>query len=158
MLIMFEATRVAISTCGQRTSFDSRVALHDGMPDKYGGNTSTLVAQGDSDMPCVLIYDVPAASTLYLTVEGVREHEVGVFETSVLCQSLEAPPVEDSCDRQVRATESSPNNTTAYHDNTTSPQHDIHLLIMRNPSPAHHMRRFVYRVERRLPELGRARR
>ena len=51
-------------------------------------------------MPCVLIYDVPAASTLYLTVEGVRVDDVGVFEASVLCHSLEAAPLEESCDRQ----------------------------------------------------------
>ena len=99
MIVAFEATRVAISTCGSVTSFLTDIALFDGAPTV---SNWTELARASSASPdavgcTTLIHDIDAEGSYFLTVEGRGAGEEGAFELSVGCLDLPSAPVDDTC-------------------------------------------------------------
>ena len=104
-LVIFKPTRLAISTCGDATSFGTRLLLFSGNPTVELGLLP--VAEGESDLPCALFYNVDVPGSYWLAVEGSGDHEgaaskgqaawAGVFEASVLCQDRRLPTASEAC-------------------------------------------------------------
>lgn len=101
-------TRITITTCSSRTSFDTTLSVYDGPPGaggykEYSSRTSPLTGEG---MACPSVsFDVTntLGRSVYVLVEGDAgmypdaPFDSGVFELSMLCETMDGPVQDDVC-------------------------------------------------------------
>lgn len=106
VVTVFEPVALIITTCSSQTDFPTNLVLYDSAPTVDDRFNATILASHDPDHPCVAgsgggatMFFMPEANTsYYLMIEGIREHDKGVFEVSMLCtDSLAAPVIAEPC-------------------------------------------------------------
>ena len=98
VLVAFDATRIAITTCNEMTSFDTVLMVFDGAPSH---ENSTLLAESDWSQVCgSVFFDAPAAGSYYVVVTGKRDEEAGLFQLTIACEDYPSAPQDESCGLQ----------------------------------------------------------
>ena len=98
VVMAFDATRFAITTCNEMTSFNAVLYVYDGSPSH---ENSTLLAESDWSQPCgTVFFDAPAAGSYYVAVSGRREEDSGLFQINIACEDYPSAPKDESCGLQ----------------------------------------------------------
>ena len=129
VLVAFDATRIAITTCNEMTSFDTVLMVFDGAPSH---ENSTLLAESDWSQVCgSVFFDAPAAGSYYVVVTGKREHDAGLFQLNVACEDYPSAPQDESCGLQfLTCGDTKIGTNVGYPDFAGSPSGDALYMIV----------------------------
>ena len=98
MLVTFDATHIALSTCNDVTSFDTVLSIYDGAPNHPN---VTQLATSDQSQACgAVFFDAPRAGSYYVVVSGKEPDDAGLFQIGVACKDVPSSPKEETCGQQ----------------------------------------------------------